>query len=127
MTGPLDLDRALTLQQLRTFRAVADHMSFSAAAVDLGISQPSVSYQVKELETVLGLPLIDRLGKRVRLTEAGQVLYEYARRTLALLDEAALVMEQMRGIERGTLRVGASTTVGIYVVPLALGGFKKLP
>ena len=53
MTGPLDLDRALTLQQLRTFRAVADHMSFSAAAVDLGISQPSVSYQVKELETRL--------------------------------------------------------------------------
>ena len=62
----------------------------------------------------------DPLGKRVRLTEAGQVLYEYARRTLALLDEASLVMEQMRGIERGTLRVGASTTVGIYVVPLAL-------
>src|SRR3989442_726084 len=61
MTGPLDLDRALTLQQLRTFRAVADHMSFSAAAVDLGISQPSVSYQVKELETVLGLPLLDGL------------------------------------------------------------------
>src|SRR5437868_2898291 len=59
MTGPLDLDRALTLQQLRTFRAVADHMSFSAAAVQLGISQPSVSYQVKELETVLGLPVDD--------------------------------------------------------------------
>src|SRR5438477_8633449 len=125
MTGPLDLDRALTLQQLRTFRAVADHMSFSAAAVDLGISQPSVSYQVKELETALGLPLLDRLGKRVRLTEAGQVLYEYASRTLALLDEAALVMQEMRGIERGTLRVGASTTVGIYVVPLALGAYKR--
>jgi DNA-binding transcriptional LysR family regulator len=84
-----------------------------------------VSYQVKELEAVLGLSLLDRLGKRVRLTEAGQVLYEYACRTLALLDEATLVMEQMRGIERGTLRVGASTTVGIYVVPLALGAYKK--
>jgi DNA-binding transcriptional LysR family regulator len=120
------VERALTLHQLRTFRAVAEQLSFSAAAQELSISQPSVSYQVKELETVLGLPLIDRLGKRVRLTEAGEVLYEYARRTLALLDEVALVMEQMRGIERGTLRVGASTTVGIYVVPLALGGYRKL-
>ncbi len=126
MAEALAVEKALTLHQLRTFRAVAEQLSFSVAAQELSISQPSVSYQVKELETVLGLPLIDRLGKRVRLTEAGQVLYEYARRTLALLDEAALVMEQMRGIERGTLRVGASTTVGIYVVPLALGGYKKL-
>jgi DNA-binding transcriptional LysR family regulator len=126
MAETLAIDRALTLHQLRTFRAVAEQLSFSAAAHELSISQPSVSYQVKELETVLGLPLIDRVGKRVRLTEAGHVLYEYARRTLALLDEAAMVMDQMRGIERGTLRVGASTTVGIYVVPLALGAFKKL-
>jgi len=125
MTGPLDLDRALTLQQLRTFRAVADHMSFSAAAVDLGISQPSVSYQVKELETVLGVPLLDRLGKRVRLTEAGEILYDYARRTLNLLDEAVVTFEQIRGLQRGRLRVGATTTVGIYVIPLALGAFKK--
>ena len=125
MAETLALDRALTLHQLRTFRAVAEQLSFSAAAHELSISQPSVSYQVKELEAALGLPLLDRLGKRVRLTEAGQVLYEYARRTLALLDEAALAMEQLRGIERGTLRVGASTTVGIYVIPLALGAYKK--
>ena len=123
--GP-PLEKGLTLHQLRTFRAVAEQLSFSAAAHELSISQPSVSYQVKELEAVLGLPLIDRLGKRVRLTEAGEVLYEYARRTLTLLDEAALVMDQMRGIERGTLRVGASTTVGIYLIPLALGAYKKL-
>jgi len=122
----LATEKGLTLHQLRTFRAVAEQLSFSAAAHELSISQPSVSYQVKELEAVLGLPLIDRLGKRVRLTEAGGVLYEYARRTLTLLDEAALVMEQMRGIERGTLRVGASATVGIYVIPLALGAYKKV-
>jgi DNA-binding transcriptional LysR family regulator len=125
MADPLALDKSLTLHQLRTFRAVAEQLSFSAAALELSISQPSVSYQVKELEAALGVSLLDRLGKRVRLTEAGTVLYDYARRTLALLDEAAMAMEQLRGIERGTLRVGASTTVGIYLIPLALGAYKK--
>jgi DNA-binding transcriptional LysR family regulator len=122
----LQLDRDFTLHQLRIFKAVADHLSFSTAAQVMRISQPSVSYQVKELETAVGLPLLDRLGKRVQLTEAGQLLYGYARRTLNLLDEAALALEDMRGIRRGSLKVGASTTVGIYVIPAALGAFKKI-
>ncbi|HSS60366.1 MAG TPA: LysR family transcriptional regulator, partial [Candidatus Limnocylindrales bacterium] len=71
----LELDRAVTLRQLRTFKTVADLSSFSAAANRLKLSQPSVSYQVKELEGTLGLPLLDRLGKRVQLTEAGTLLY----------------------------------------------------
>jgi DNA-binding transcriptional LysR family regulator len=125
MTDPRDPDRTMTLHQLRTFRAVADQLSFSAAASELRLSQPSVSYQVKELEEVLGVSLLDRLGKRVRLTEAGGILYGYTQRTLNLLDEASLVMEQLRGIERGTLRIGASATVGIYVAPLALGAYKR--
>ncbi len=125
--GPrLDLDRAMTLRQLRTFKAVADLSSFSLAAQQLRLSQPSVSYQVKELEEALGVPLLDRLGKRVQLTEAGTILYGYARRTLDVLDEAALALEEMRGIKRGNLRVGASTTVGVYLLPAALGAFKKL-
>ena len=125
--GPrLDLDRSVTLRQLRTFKAVADLNSFSLAAQQLQLSQPSVSYQVKELEEAVGVPLLDRLGKRVQLTEAGSVLYSYARKTLDVLDEAALALEEMRGIKRGNLRVGASTTVGIYLLPAALGAFKKL-
>ena len=122
----LDLDRAVTLRQLRTFKTVADLTSFSLAARRLKLSQPSVSYQVKELEETLGLPLLDRLGKRVQLTEAGSLLYSYARRMLDVLDEATVAIEEMRGIQRGTLRVGASTTVGIYILPAALGAFKKL-
>src|ERR1700704_6769191 len=86
---PLDLDRAVTLRQLRTFKTVADLKSFSLAAQHLRLSQPSVSYQVKELEEALGLPLLDRLGKRVSLTEAGSVLYPYARRALNVLGEAS--------------------------------------
>ncbi|HET7420274.1 MAG TPA: LysR substrate-binding domain-containing protein [Candidatus Dormibacteraeota bacterium] len=122
----LDLDRSVTLRQLRTFKTVADLASFSLAAQRLKLSQPSVSYQVKELEEALGLPLLDRLGKRVQLTEAGTLLYGYARRMLDVLDEATVAVEEMRGIKRGTLRVGASTTVGIYLLPAALGAFKKL-
>jgi len=122
----LDLDRAVTLRQLRTFKTVADLKSFSLAAQRLKLSQPSVSYQVKELEETLGLPLLDRLGKRVHLTEAGSLLYGYARRMLDVLDEATVAIEEMRGIQRGSLRVGASTTVGIYLLPAALGAFKKL-
>jgi len=116
----------MTLRQLRTFKAVADLSSFSLAAQQLRLSQPSVSYQVKELEEAIGMPLLDRLGKRVQLTQAGSILYAYARRTLDVLDEAALALEEMRGIKRGNLRVGASTTVGIYILPAALGAFKKL-
>src|SRR5207237_9630906 len=122
----LDLDRAVTLRQLRTFKTVADLNRFSLAAQRLKLSQPSVSYQVKELEETLGLPLLDRLGKRFQLTEAGSLLYSYARRMLDVLDEATVAIEEMRGIQRGTLRVGASTTVGIYILPAALGAFKKL-
>ncbi|HET9781222.1 MAG TPA: LysR substrate-binding domain-containing protein [Candidatus Dormibacteraeota bacterium] len=126
-TNPqLDLERAVTLRQLRTFKTVADMSSFSLAASRLKLSQPSVSYQVKELEEALGLPLLDRLGKRVQLTEAGTLLYGYARRMLEVLDDATVALEEMRGIKRGTLRVGASTTVGIYLLPAALGAFKKL-
>ncbi len=123
---PLDIERSVTLRQLRTFKKVADLSSFSLAAHELRLSQPSVSYQVKELEESVGLPLLDRLGKRVQLTEAGTVLYSYARRALDVLDEASVALEEMRGIKRGNLRVGASTTVGIYLLPAALGAFKKL-
>ena len=125
-SSQLDLDRTVTLRQLRTFKTVADLNSFSLAATRLKLSQPSVSYQVKELEEALGVPLLDRLGKRIQLTEAGTLLYGYARRILDVLDEATIAVEELRGIKRGTLRVGASTTVGIYLLPAALGAFKKL-
>src|ERR1700716_574805 len=104
MPRPLELDRAITLHQLRTFRAVADHLSFSAAAAILHLSQPSVSYQVKELEEAMGVSLLDRIGKRVRLTQAGSILYEYARQILNLVDEASVAIEELRGLERGSLR-----------------------
>ncbi len=125
-TAPLALERSLTLHQLRVFKAVADNLSFSQAAQHLRLSQPSVSYQVKELERAVGMDLLDRLGKRVELTQAGHLLYGYVRQTLNVIDEASLALEELQGLERGSLKVGASTTVGIYVIPTALGAFKKL-
>jgi LysR family transcriptional regulator, low CO2-responsive transcriptional regulator len=125
-TSPQVLERSLTLHQLRVFKAVADNLSFSQAAQGLRLSQPSVSYQVKELERVVGMDLLDRLGKHVALTQAGHLLYGYVRQTLNVIDEAAVALEELQGLERGSLKVGASTTVGIYVIPTALGAFKKL-
>ena len=124
--SPLALERSITLHQLRVFKAVADNLSFSQAAQDLRLSQPSVSYQVKELERAIGMDLLDRLGKHVELTQAGHLLYGYVRQTLNVIDEAAMALDELQGLERGTLKVGASTTVGIYVIPVALGAFKKL-
>ena len=124
-TAPQALERSITLHQLRVFKAVADHLSFSHAAQGLRLSQPSVSYQVKELERAVGTDLLDRLGKRVELTQAGHLLYGYVRQTLNVIDEAAIALEELQGLERGSLKVGASTTVGIYVIPTALGAFKK--
>src|SRR5262249_13422764 len=111
MAETLATEKGLTLHQLRTFRAVAEQLSFTAALQELGISQRRLPSRVRGRGVVLGRPWTDRLGNRVRWRGAGEVLYESARRTLTLLDEVALVMEQMRGIERGTLRVGASATV----------------
>src|SRR2546430_16613036 len=104
MAERLSREKAITLPQRRIFNAVADRLSFSAAAQELDLSQPSVSYQVKELEAAVGLPLLDRLGKRVQLTEAGALLYSYAPRMLDVPGEATLGIEGMRGIPRGTLR-----------------------
>ena len=125
-THPASLGRNVTLHQARVFKAVADRLSFSAAAHDLKLSQPSVSYQVKELEATVGTDLFDRLGKHVSLTQAGHLLYGYVRQTLNVIDEAEVALGELQGLKRGTLKVGASTTVGIYLIPSALGGFKKL-
>jgi LysR family transcriptional regulator, low CO2-responsive transcriptional regulator len=125
-TPPTSLERNVTLHQARVFKAVADRLSFSGAAHDLKLSQPSVSYQVKELEHTVGTDLFDRLGKHVTLTQAGHLLYGYVRQTLNVIDEAEVALGELQGLKRGTLKVGASTTVGIYVIPSALGAFKKV-
>src|SRR6476620_6780504 len=104
----------MNLHHLTLFDAVASTGHISRAAERLRISQPAVSKQLRLLESSLGAPLFDRTPKGVRLTEAGRLLAGYARRLLALADEAEHAVAQLRGLRRGRLTIGASTTLGAY-------------
>jgi DNA-binding transcriptional LysR family regulator len=110
---------------LAIFRAVAEAGSISRGAEALLISQPAVSSQVAELETALGAKLFDRLPRGVRLTQAGETLFGYARRIALIEDEAARAMTDLRGLKRGRLAVGASRTIGAYLLPQLLGKFRR--
>lgn len=115
----------INLHQLRIFQAVVAHQSYSRAAEALIMSQPAVSLQLRALEREIRLPLFEKSGRTLRLTEAGEQLLAYSERIFALLDETQLVLEELRGARRGTVKVAASTTAGIYVVPAALGAFHR--
>lgn len=115
----------MNLQQLRTFRVVAQQRSYSRAAQQLYLSQPGVSLQVRALEQSIGMPLFERSGRQLRLTEAGVALLDYAERILSLVDESQQALEELGNARRGIVRVAASTTAGIYIVPRALGGFHR--
>jgi DNA-binding transcriptional LysR family regulator len=108
----------------QVFHAVVTTGSFSRAAREiLHISQPAVSNHVHALEEELGVPLLQRLGKRVLLTEAGQIVQHYAEQVLALGAETQRALRELHGLQRGTLRLGASSTPGIYLLPPVLAAF----
>lgn len=117
------LPAPLHLNRLRLFAAVVEEGSVTAAAAALGISQPAVTKAVHELERDSGLPLLEHTGRRVRPTAAGDLLSGYARRIFALAGEAEGALAAARGLTRGHLPVGASTTVGIYLLPEVLGRY----
>ena len=108
---------------LALFQAVAQAGSISAAAAAVRVSQPAVSRQIAELETELGVRLLDRLPRGCRLTEAGGILAAYASRWQSLENDAAHAIEEYRGLKRGRLTVGASLTIGGYLLPGMLAEF----
>src|SRR6266849_3502930 len=110
----------VSLHQLSVFRTVARQQSFTRAAEELYISQPAVSAHVRELERLYEVELFEQVGRRVRLTEAGRLLEEYADRILALVEESRRALDELKGLERGHLTVGASTIPGTYFLPAAL-------
>ena len=116
---------ALNLHHLRIFLAVAEHGGFSRAAVALRLSQPAVSKTVQELEREVGLALFDRAGRTPRLTAAGVTLVARARELFGVERMAEEDLASLRGLDRGTLRVGASTTVATYFLPPLLAQFHE--
>jgi len=115
----------MELWQLEVFTAVAEEKSFSRAGQRVGRTQPAISSAIKLLEGELGEPLFDRRGRTVRLTGAGELLTEYAKRLLSLRDEAVLAVGELRGLSRGTLRLGANETTCLYLLPEVLSAFKQ--
>ncbi len=110
---------------LALFQAVAQAGSISGAAAAVRVSQPAVSRQIAELETELGVRLLDRLPRGCRLTEAGGILAGYASRWQTLEKDAARAIEEYRGLKRGRLTVGASLTIGGYLLPGMLAEFHR--
>src|SRR5210317_1669832 len=114
-----------TLQQLRIFKAIASEKSFTQAAEILFVSQPSLSKQIKTLENRLGILLLNRTGNKISLTEAGNVFLQYSERILALCEESCRALNDLKDGERGNLKVGASQTIGAYLMPRVLTLFAQ--
>jgi len=115
----------LTLQQLRYFLATADRGSFSAAAEELRLAQPSVSEQVRLLEAELGVALFVRAGRTLTLTEAGRTLRRHAGRVLAAVEEARTAVAEVRQVLTGTVTIGVFGTASYYLVGEVIEGFSR--
>ncbi|MEU1199810.1 transcriptional regulator CynR [Streptomyces sp. NPDC005813] len=109
----------LELRHLRYLLAVAEHGSFTRAADDLHVSQPTLSQQIKQLERSLGVQLLDRSGRTVRLTDVGEVYRRYARQAMRSLTAAQRAVHDVQDLSRGELRLAATPTfIGYFVGPM---------
>ncbi|MGF6901281.1 LysR family transcriptional regulator [Paraburkholderia sp. GAS348] len=115
----------MTPDQLITFAAVAEHRNISRAAVALHLSQPAVSGQLRQLQDEFGESLYLRDGRGVRLTPAGEQLASYATRLRDTWRQAHAYRDALRGLEQGTLRIGASTTPASYLLPYLIADFHR--
>lgn len=113
----------MELRHLRYFLAVAEDAHFRRAADRLDVSQPTLSLQVRELERELGVALFDRVGRRARLTQAGEVFRDYARRALAVVEDGRTALAELDGLVRGSLTVGVVQTVNAYLIPPVVARF----
>jgi DNA-binding transcriptional LysR family regulator len=114
----------MEVRSLEVFLSVAKHLNFTRAGEEVSLSQPSVSVRIRQLESELGVKLFEQLGKRVGLTEAGSLLIPHAHRVIAAIHDAKQTIEELQGLERGSLRIGASTTPGMYLIPKTIAKFK---
>jgi DNA-binding transcriptional LysR family regulator len=115
----------MDIRDLEVFLAMVKHLNFSHAGEEVHLSQPSVSVRIHSLEDELQTRLFEQIGKKVMLTEAGRIFEPYARRVVSALDDSRRAIEEYRGLEQGSLRIGASTTPGMYLVPRVIAKFKR--
>lgn len=116
----------INLNQIKVFHAVAQQQSFTRAAQALFLTQPGISKHIKDLEEYYGTRLFDRIGKKVVLTQAGELLYAAAEKIFRLVEHAKEEIDDLKGLQAGDLRIGASVTIGIYLLPAILEKFKRL-
>lgn len=114
-----------TLHQLKVFQTVAKCGSFSRAAKELFVSQPTVSFQIAQLSKSIGLPLFEKVGKRLFITEAGRELLATCQQIFATMAEFETKVTDLKGLKQGQLRLAAITTAK-YIIPRTLGRFCQL-
>lgn len=112
----------ITLRQLKVFESVARNLSFTRAAEELFLTQPTISLQIKQLENAIAMPLFEQIGKRIYLTEAGQELYHYSRSIAQLLADMELALDELKGLDRGKLNISVVSTAN-YFTPHLLAKF----
>ncbi len=113
-------------RRLQVFHAVAKHLSFTRAADALFMTQPAVTFQIKQLEEQYSTRLFERRHGSISLTPAGELVLSYAQKILALSDELDIRLSEMTGEMRGPLLVGASTTIAEFMLPKVLGEFNAM-
>jgi len=111
--------------RLRVFFAVAKHLSFTRAAEELNLTQPAITFQIKQLEEQFNTRLFDRHHNRITLTEAGKVVLDHVEQILLLYQRMEKAVDEMTGKIAGSLLLGASTTIGHYLLPQMLGRFTR--
>jgi DNA-binding transcriptional LysR family regulator len=116
----------ITLEQLRVFCAVCERENMTVAAKQLGLTQSGVSGAISSLEERCGLPLFDRIGRSIRLSDAGRVFATEAREILARVGAAEQALDEFKQVKRGTLHVLASHTVGTYWLPYGLIEYRRI-
>ena len=122
---PEFLIRHTTLRQLQIFEAIVRLGSFTRAAQELFLTQPTVSMQTKKLADAIGLPLFEQVGRNVRPTEAGNELYDSVKRIFETLSNVEMKISDLKGMKRGRLCLGVVSTAQ-YFAPEVLGDFSKL-
>jgi len=115
----------INLDQLRIFQAVAETQSFTRAAVAVHLTQPGISKHIKQMEEYYGVPLFDRLGKKVALTQAGEILLEATREIMVSITAAEQRIQELKGLRGGKLTLAASFPIGIYFLPSILATFRR--